>query len=131
MAEHVQTLTRHESSGAGENPLGIKGVDHIEFFVDDAAAWADWHENRLGMYRRAAGDPSTGLKGRKAIICGQGRVNFLFAEPAGDSPEARGITDHLEKHGHGVRGVAFPVEGVAASLSEGRESGAKGVGGND
>ena len=88
MAEHVQTLTRHERSGSGDNPLGIKGVDHIEFFVDDAAAWADWHENKMGMYRRAAGDPSTGLKGRKAIICGQGRVNMLFAEPAGPKAAA-------------------------------------------
>src|SRR4051812_23999390 len=125
MAEHVQTLTRHESSGSGENPLGIKGVDHIEFFVDDAAAWADWHENRLGMYRRAAGDPSTGLKGRKAIICGQGRVNFLFAEPAGDSPEARVIADHLEKHGNGVRDVAFRVKDVATAVANARKAGAK------
>src|SRR4051794_41912563 len=104
MAEHVQTLTRHESSGAGENPLGIKGVDHIEFFVDDTATWADWHENRLGMYRRAAGDPSTGLKGRKAIICGQGRGEFFFAQPAGGFPEGRGITEHFPKDRNRVGG---------------------------
>jgi 4-hydroxyphenylpyruvate dioxygenase len=125
MAEHVQTLTRHEHSGASYNPLGIKGVDHLEFFVDNVDNWSDWHENKMGMYRRAAGDPSTGLKGRKAVICGQGRVNFLFAEPAGDSPEARVIREHLDKHGNGVRDIAFRVKDVATAVEHARKAGAK------
>ena len=78
MAEHIQTVTRHDHSGSSYNPLGIKGVDHIEFFVDDVDAWSHWHENKLGMYRRAAGDPSTGLKGRKAVICSRPGTSFSF-----------------------------------------------------
>src|SRR5881394_3563415 len=127
MAEHIQTLTTSQPKRTDYNPLGIKGVDHIEFIVDDAEQWARFHQHKLGMYRRAQGDPSTGLKGRKAVICGQGRVNFLFAEPAGDGPEATIITDHLEKHGNGVRDVAFRVKDVATSVANARKSGAKDV----
>src|SRR3954451_8845884 len=100
--QHVQTLTRKDTKRTDYNPLGIKGVDHLEFLVNDANAWADYHIDKLGMYKRATGDPSTGLRGRKAIVVGQGRVNFLFAEPANDgTPESEPIRRHVEKHGNG------------------------------
>ena len=125
MAEHIQTLTTSQPKRTDYNPLGIKGVDHIEFIVDDAEQWARFHQHKLGMYRRAQGDPSTGLKGRKAVICGQGRVNFLFAEPAGDGPEATILREHLEKHGNGVKDLAFRVRDVAAALTHARKAGAR------
>ena len=108
----VANLTKEpiaKQAGHNDNPLGLKGVDHIEFFVDNADQWAAFHEKTLGMYRRAHGDPSTGLKGRKAYVVGQGRVNFIFAEPAGSGPEADAIRAHIEKHGNGVKDVAFRV----------------------
>jgi 4-hydroxyphenylpyruvate dioxygenase len=124
--QHVQTLTRKESRKADYNPLGIKGVDHLEFFVNDANAWAEYHIDKLGMYKRATGDPSTGLRGRKAIVVGQGRVNFLFAEPANDrTPESDSIRQHVEKHGNGVHDVAFKVKDVAAALEHARKCGIK------
>ncbi len=114
--DHDYVLHEGADTARDINPLGIKGIDHIEFFVDNVEAWADYHQNRLGMYRRAYGDPSTGLIGRKAIVVGQGRVNFLFAEPAGDGPEARLIADHIAKHGNGVHDLAFKVSDAAAAL---------------
>ncbi len=112
-------------SAADENPLGVKGIDHIEFLVDDAEKWANYHESRLGMYRRAHGDPSTGLKGRRAIVVGQGRVSFLFAEPAGAGPEADAIREHLARHGNGVKDVAFRVKDAAAALKAAQSAGAR------
>jgi 4-hydroxyphenylpyruvate dioxygenase len=124
--KHVQTLTTKPATRTDYNPLTIKGVDHIEFIVDDADAWADYHQHKLGMYRRAAGDVSTGLKGRKAVICGQGRVNFLFAQPQDDgSPQFRELKAHLEKHGNGVKDLAFRVRDVAAALSHARSVGGR------
>jgi 4-hydroxyphenylpyruvate dioxygenase len=124
MAAHVeQIMTKTRPVRQDYNPMGVKGLDHVEFYVDDVNAWADYHEKRLGMYRRAQGDPSTGLKGRKAIVVGQGRVNFLFAEPAGDSPEARAIAEHIEKHGNGVHDVAFRVRSVEQALAHAESQG--------
>src|SRR5579862_359503 len=107
-----------------DNPLGIRGIDHIEFFVDDAERWARFHERELGMCRRAYGDASTGLRGRKAFVVGEGRINFLFAEPHGDSPEAGAIREHLERHGNGVKDVAFRVRDAGAAIDYARAAGA-------
>lgn len=107
------------------NPLGIRGIDHIEFFVDDVEQWAKYHETCLGMWRRSRGDASTGLVGRRACVVGQGRINFLFAEPQGDSPGAADIREHLAKHGNGVKDVAFRVRDAAAALDHAVKAGAK------
>ncbi|MGH7175929.1 MAG: VOC family protein, partial [Tepidisphaeraceae bacterium] len=123
----VANLTKERPKAAGPdyNPLGIRGVDHLEFLVDDADAWARYHENRLGMYRRAYGDTSTGLKGRRAFVIGQGRVNFLFAEPAGTGPEADAIRQHITKHGNGVKDIAFRVNSVPEALAAAQKADGK------
>ena len=69
------------------------------------------------MCRRAQGDAATGLKGRKAIVVGQGRINFLFAEPQGTGPAADAIREHLARHGNGVKDIAFRVRDAAAALT--------------
>jgi 4-hydroxyphenylpyruvate dioxygenase len=108
-----------------DNPLGLRGIDHIEFFVNDCEQWADYHEKMLGMRRRCAGDESTGLVGRKAIVAGQGRIHFLFAEPEGNSPAANVIRQHLARHGNGVKDLAFRVKDVAAAVAHAEAAGAK------
>jgi len=107
------------------NPLGVKSIDHIEFFVDDVEKWADYYVNRFGMYRRCFGDTSTGLKGRKAIVVGQGRVNFLFAQAEGSGVEADIIRAFVAKHGCGVKDVAFRVRKCADALQHASGAGAK------
>ena len=99
------------------NPLGIKRFDHIEFYVDDVEYWAHYHVEKMGLYKRAYGNESTGLHGRHAILCGQGRVNLLFVEAEGDSPEADAIRAHVEKHGCGVKDIAFRVTDAAAAIT--------------
>ncbi|MFN4241637.1 MAG: 4-hydroxyphenylpyruvate dioxygenase [Tepidisphaerales bacterium] len=114
-----------KSEGREDNPLGIRGIDHIEFFVNDAEAWAEYHERCLGMCRRSMGDASTGLRGRKAIVVGQGRINFLFAEPQGSSPEADAIRAHIDKHGNGVKDIAFRVRDAARAIAAAEAAGAR------
>lgn len=123
----VANLTKEKAPRKGPdfNPLGIRGVDHLEFYVDNADDWADYHEKRLGMYRRSVGDPSTGLEGRKSFVIGQGRVNFVFTEPAGKGAIADDVRAHIEKHGNGVKDVSFRVKDVPFALEGARKAGAK------
>lgn len=107
------------------NPLGVKSIDHIEFVVDSCAAWSDYYVNKFGMNFRAKGDPATGLTGRQARVVGQGRANFLLAEPEGDGPEAKEMRAHLEKHGSGVKDIAFRVKDAAAALKHCEAQGCK------
>jgi len=107
-----------------DNPLGLRNIDHVEFWVDDAEKWTTSYENCYGMLRRAYGDTSTGVAGKKSYVVGQGRINFVFSEPEGDSKDAGVIKDHLDKHGIAVRDVAFRVNNPKAALDSATASGA-------
>ena len=53
--------SRTDATGTEHNPLGVHGIDHIEFFVNDAEQWAQLPRAgcwgcaavRRGMLRRA------------------------------------------------------------------------------
>lgn len=107
------------------NPLGIKGIDHIEFIVDDADQWRDFFVNKYGMATRFYADEKSGVIGRRAHVVGQGRINFLLAEPQGHNAEADFLRWHLARHGNGVRDVAFRVKDAAHALDEAARRGAK------
>ncbi len=120
----MSSPTTNTESAIEHNPLGIRAIDHVEFYVDDVDAWANYHEQKLGLYRRAHGDELTGLVGRRAIVVGQGRVNFLFAEAQGNSEQADRIRSFVDKHGCGVHDVAFRVDDVAHALAAAESRGA-------
>ena len=110
---------------SGVNPLGLKGIDHIEFIVDNADQWRDFFIGKYGMTCRYYADEQSGVMGRRAHVVGQGRINFLIAEPAGQGPEADFLRWHLEKHGCGVRDVAFRVKDARCALAEAERRGAR------
>ena len=122
-AEQIKVKTNPNLSKG--NPMTVRGIDHILFYVDNADQWARWHEDTMGMRRRAVGDPSTGLEGRKAIVVGQGRINFVFAEPAGNGPMRDEVQRHVETHGNGVKDLAFRVRDVDAAIAHAKKVGAK------
>jgi 4-hydroxyphenylpyruvate dioxygenase len=112
----------HDSHG---NPLGVRSFHHIEFWVDDARAWAEHFRTGFGLQPRAYGGPETGLAGRRSHVVGQGRVNYVFTQAEGSGPEADAVRAHLARHGNGVRDVAFRVRDAAAALAEAVRRGAK------
>lgn len=109
------------------NPLGLKRVDHIEFYVDSADQWRDFFVQKYGMMPRAYGDNSTGLAGRRSHVVGQGRVNFVVSEPQGRGDEADFLREHLAKHGCGVRDVALKVNNAQHAHTEAQRRGARSV----
>src|SRR4051812_20720845 len=48
------------------NPLGIKGIDHIEFIVEHADQWRDYFVDKFGMTPRFYADAKSGVAGRRA-----------------------------------------------------------------
>lgn len=106
------------------NPLGLKGIDHIEFIVDDADQWANFFVTKYGMSRRFYADAKSGVIGRRAHVVGQGRINFIVAEPQGPGDAADFMRWHLDRHGCGVRDVAFRVKDARQALTEASHRGA-------
>jgi 4-hydroxyphenylpyruvate dioxygenase len=107
------------------NPLGLKGIDHIEFIVDHADRWADFFVTHYGMTLRYYADAGTGVIGRRAHVVGQGRINFTIAEPQGAGEAADFLRWHLDRHGCGVRDVAFRVKDARHALAEAARRGAQ------
>ncbi|MDG2468778.1 MAG: 4-hydroxyphenylpyruvate dioxygenase [Pirellulaceae bacterium] len=114
-----------EPATAVVNPLGIRVIDHLKFYVDDVEKWADFHERQLGLFRRAVGNAETGLVGQKAVVCGQGRVNFIFVEAEGDGDVAHSIRHFVDTHGCGVKDIAFRVDDVHHAMATATHRGAK------
>ncbi len=107
-----------------KNKLGIKGIDYIEFYVDDAWTWASYYINNFGMVLKAVGTPTTGLRGKHSIVVGQGRVIFVFTQPEGECDVAHEIRAHIGLHGGGVKDVAFKVDDALAAMETAKASGA-------
>ena len=74
----------------GVNPLGLKGIDHIEFIVDNADQWRDFFVGKYGMAGRFYADNASGVKGRRAHVVGQGRRRRDVGEPVGGRPAVGG-----------------------------------------
>ena len=77
-----------EASPSVANPLGIRVIDHLKYYVDDVDKWAEFHERQLGMFRRAVGNSQTGLEGHEhflvahplSVVCQATYVFELFVE---------------------------------------------------
>ncbi len=125
-AEKIMSTTFFEPTtrSVHTNPLGLKGIDYIEFIVDNADQWCEFFGQKYGMARRYYADEKTGVRGRRAHVVGQGRINFIVAEPQGRGDEADFLRWHLEKHGCGVRDVAFRVRDAKNALKEATRRGA-------
>lgn len=115
------------------NRLGIKGIDHIEFYVDDANQWANYYCTCYGMRLRAIKELGSPFQaGRRSVLVGQGRVNFMFTEaPDSMLPSAVPVIEHLHKHGPGVKDIAFRVENCAEAIGAAVSAGAERVPGEE
>src|SRR5258708_18715708 len=70
------------------NPLGLKGIDLIEFIVDNADQWADFFVTKYGMSRRVFADGKFRRAGPPGPFVGPGRIHFFLAGPPGRRPRA-------------------------------------------
>jgi 4-hydroxyphenylpyruvate dioxygenase len=104
-------------------PPRLQGVDHLEWWVGGARAFAGFLISAFGFAPVAYAGPETGRRDRVSYLLRQGGVQLLVSgalDP--DSP----IAAHVALHGDGVRDVAFLVDDVdeahAAALARGARS---------
>jgi len=100
---------------AVENPLGIKKIHHIEFWVGNARQAAYFYRKGFGFSQRAYRGLETGERRVTSYILTQGRVNFMFTTPLGADHPA---VDHIRRHGDGVRDIALQVEDADHAFEE-------------
>lgn len=106
------------------DPLPLRRIDHIRFFVGNARQSAYFYRNAFGFDVIAYAGLETRLRHEAGYVLRQGNITFVLASPLGpDHPESR----RLLQHGDGVQDIALEVEDVAGSYRIATERGAVGV----
>ena len=102
---------RHEGREATAPPV-LGGIDHVEWWVGNARAFAGFLAAAFGFEVVAYAGPETGRRDRVSHVLQQGRIRFLVTGAlTPDSP----IAEHVRVHGDGVRDVCFLVDDAEAA----------------
>ncbi len=97
------------SSPSTVAPPRLGGVDHLEWWVGGARAFAGFLVAAFGFEPVAYAGPETGRRDRVSYLLRQGRVQMLVSGAL--DPESP-IAEHVRLHGDGIRDVAFLVDDV-------------------
>ncbi len=97
-----------------QNPAGLKGIDHLEFTVDNLQSPTLKLFNTMGFVNSAEGTESK--------LYTQGQVRFLVKGSTDESSLSR---KYFKAHGEGVSKISFQVESVEKALEITLKNGAK------
>lgn len=104
------------------NPLKLKRLHHIEFWVGNAKQAAQYYRRTFGFSLCAYAGLETGRRDRASYVAQQGKARFVFTTPLGPQDPAGA---HLLKHGDGVRDIAFEVEDADQAFAYATSRGAE------
>jgi 4-hydroxyphenylpyruvate dioxygenase len=107
-----------------KNPLGLKKIHHVEFYVGNAKQAEFYYRKAFGFSRAAYSGLETGNRETTSYLMRQNRVNFVLTTPL--SPE-HPAAEHIKQHGDGVRDIAFQVEDADHAFNEAVKRGARAV----
>ena len=102
--------------------LPINGTDHIEFYVGNAKQASLYYLYVFGFELIAYQGPETGVRNKVSYVTKQEKLVFVFTSPLGPEGE---ISDHIKKHGDGVKVLALWVDNAQKSFLETTKRGAK------
>jgi len=107
-----------------QNPLGLKKIHHVEFYVGNAKQAEFYYRKAFGFSRAAYSGLETGNRETTSYLMRQNNVNFVLTTPL--SPE-HPAAEHIKQHGDGVRDIAFLVEDADHAFNESVTRGARAV----
>jgi 4-hydroxyphenylpyruvate dioxygenase len=106
------------------DPLGLRKIDHVRFFVGNARQSAYFYRNAFGFDVVAYAGLETRVKHEAGYVLRQGQITFVLTSPLSPShPESY----RLMRHGDGVMDIAMEVDNVKAAYNVAVERGAVGV----
>ncbi len=104
-----------------KNPLGLKKIHHVEFYVGNAKQAEFYYRKAFGFSRQAYRGLETGDREVTSYVMRQNRVNFVLTTPL--TPE-HPAAEHIKQHGDGVRDIAFQVDDADYAFNEAVKRGA-------
>jgi 4-hydroxyphenylpyruvate dioxygenase len=110
------------SAAIPQNPLRLKRVHHIEFWVGNARQAAFFYRKGFGFSQAAYRGLETGERQLTSYVLSQGKANFMFTSPMDPEHPA---SQHIRRHGDGVKDVALHVENAEQAFEEAVRRGAQ------
>lgn len=104
-----------------QNPLGLKKIHHVEFYVGNAKQAEFYYRKAFGFSRLGYSGLETGNRETTSYLMRQTNINFVLTTPL--SPE-HPAAEHIKQHGDGVRDIAFLVEDADHAFNEAVKRGA-------
>jgi 4-hydroxyphenylpyruvate dioxygenase len=104
--------------------MPLDGWDHVELWVGNAKQAAYWYERALGFERLAYAGPETGVRDRASYVLRQGEIRLVLTSPLREASE---ITQHVARHGDGVKDIALAVPDATEAYRQAVQRGARGV----
>jgi 4-hydroxyphenylpyruvate dioxygenase len=104
-----------------ENPLKLKRIHHVEFWVGNAKQAAYFYRKAFGFSQTAYSGLETGNRNQASYVMQQGKTRFVLTtglDPVGP------VSLHLEKHGDGVRDIALEVQDTDEAFDQAVRRGA-------
>ena len=95
--------------------LPINGTDHIEFYVGNAKQASLFYQHCFGFELVAYAGPETGVRDRASYVLQQNKIRFVLTTSLQPDSE---ISEHVKKHGDGVKILALWVEDANKSFQE-------------
>jgi 4-hydroxyphenylpyruvate dioxygenase len=107
-----------------EDFLPINGTDYVEFYVGNAKQAAQYYAHLFGFNIEGYLGPETGHREKVSYLLEQNDIRFVLTSALGpDSP----ISEHVHRHGDGVKDIALWVDDAATSFEETTKRGAEPV----
>ena len=104
--------------------MPVHGIDHVEFYVGNAAQAAFYFTRAYGFTETAYSGLETGHRGRRSHVLEQGRIRLVLTGTLEGGDE---ISEHHARHGDGVHKIALSVPDAAAAYEHAVAHGARGV----
>ena len=89
------------------NPLKIRQVHHIEFYVGNSKQADYYYRSAFGFSRIAYAGLETGDREKTSYVLEQGTIRLVMTSPHAPDSE---ISEHIKKHGDGVKDIALEVD---------------------
>jgi len=102
--------------------LPLNGTDYVELYVGNAKQAAHYYKTAFGFQSLAYAGPETGIKDRSSYVLVQNKMRLVLTTAL--QPE-HPISEHVKKHGDGVKILALWVDDAYKAFEETTKRGAK------
>jgi 4-hydroxyphenylpyruvate dioxygenase len=102
--------------------LPLNGTDHIEFYVGNAKQSAYFYQSAFGFHLTAYAGPETGRRDRASYVLQQDKVRLVLTTSLDPDSD---ISEHVRRHGDGVKVLALWVDDAEKSFEETVSRGAR------